>query len=169
MKDVEIYSIEELVESEGKYVGPTSGVSMLPMLKTGRDTIVVKKKEGRLRPLDVALYRRGEKYVLHRVIRVLDGGYLIRGDNCYEDELVRESDVFGVLTEYFKKDERIDCNTDEKYLKYAKRRVKNYRFRRVFVPFFRRCKAVAAKAYRRIFKKKEQNEIALRTKDDAND
>ena len=75
-------TIEELIGSEGRYVGPTVGVSMLPMLKTGRDSVVIVKKEARLRPLDVALYKRGDKYVLHRVISVIDGGYIIRGDNC---------------------------------------------------------------------------------------
>ena len=59
-------TIEELIETEGKYVGPTVGVSMLPMLKSGRDSVVIEKKQARLKPLDVALYKRGEKYVLHR-------------------------------------------------------------------------------------------------------
>ena len=89
-------TIEELIGSEGRYVGPTVGVSMLPMLKTGRDSVVIVKKEARLRPLDVALYKRGDKYVLHRVISVIDGGYIIRGDNCYSDEKIPESAVFGV-------------------------------------------------------------------------
>ena len=51
--------IEEVLEKEGKYVGPTVGVSMRPMLKEGRDTIVVLAKKERLKPLDVALYIRG--------------------------------------------------------------------------------------------------------------
>ena len=79
-------TIEELIETEGKYVGPTVGVSMLPMLKSGRDSVVIEKKQARLKPLDVALYKRGEKYVLHRVIETREGGYVIRGDNCYADE-----------------------------------------------------------------------------------
>ena len=92
-------TIEELIETEGKYVGPTVGVSMLPMLKSGRDSVVIEKKQARLKPLDVALYKRGEKYVLHRVIETREGGYVIRGDNCYADELVPEEAVFGVLTD----------------------------------------------------------------------
>ena len=34
--------------TKGQYVGPTAGVSMLPMLKNRRDTIVVNKKTERL-------------------------------------------------------------------------------------------------------------------------
>jgi hypothetical protein len=36
----EKHTIEEVLELNGKYVGPTVGVSMLPMLKNRRDTIV---------------------------------------------------------------------------------------------------------------------------------
>ena len=124
--------IEDAVAEQGVYIGPTVGVSMLPMLKNRRDTIVVKPKTERLNRLDVALYKRGDDYVLHRVLAPVEGGYIIRGDNCYADESVPEEAVFGVLTEFFRKDKHILC-TDKKYLRYAERRVKTYRFRRFFV------------------------------------
>lgn len=124
--------IEEVLAERGVYIGPTVGVSMLPMLKNRRDTIVVKPKTERLKRLDVALYKRGELYVLHRVLQPIDGGYIIRGDNCYADENVPEEAVFGVLTEFFRKDKHYFC-TDKKYLKYAEKRVKRYKIRRFFV------------------------------------
>ncbi len=124
--------IEEVLALEGKYVGPTVGVSMLPMLKNRRDTIVVKPKTERLKRLDVALYRRGNDYVLHRVLEPIDGGYIIRGDNCYSLEKIPEDDVFGVLTEFFRKDKHYFC-TDKKYLRYAERRIKTYKIRAFFV------------------------------------
>ena len=86
MEQVEKQTIEEVLLSRGKYIGPTVGVSMLPMLKNRRDTIVVEAKKERLQRLDVALYRRGDAYVLHRVLQPIEGGYIIRGDNCYSDE-----------------------------------------------------------------------------------
>ena len=124
--------IEEVLLIEGKYVGPTVGTSMLPMLKERRDTIVVRPKTEKLKPLDVALYRRGNAYVLHRVLTPTEAGYIIRGDNCYSDEIIPEEDVFGVLTEFFSKNKHILC-TDKNYLRYAHRRVKTYKFRRFFV------------------------------------
>lgn len=124
--------IEDVLLQQGRYVGPTVGVSMLPMLKNRRDTIVVLPKTQRLKPLDVALYKRGDDYVLHRVLEVLDDGYLIRGDNCYSDEHILEENVIGVLSEFFQKNKHFSCD-DKKYLKYAKRRVKNYPIRRFFV------------------------------------
>ena len=142
-------TIEQVLQTRGTYIGPTMGISMLPMLKTGRDTIVVQAKNERLQPLDVALYKRGDDYVLHRVIRVVDGGYIIRGDNCYNDENVSEETVIGVLTEFFQADKQIKC-TDEKYLAYAKKRVKNYKRRR----FFMKTRAFGGKILRKLKLKK---------------
>ena len=156
-KSGEKLKIEEVLAKEGKYVGPTVGVSMLPMLKNRRDSIVVRPKTERLKALDVALYHRGDAYVLHRVIQPLDGAYLIRGDNTYSDEIIPEEDVFGVLTEFFRKNKHIFCS-DEKYLRYAKRRVKTYKFRRLFVRIKWKIKGAAKKILRLFgWRKKSSN------------
>ena len=143
-------TIEQVLEQTGVYVGPTVGVSMLPMLKNRRDSIIVAKKTERLKPLDVALYKRGDDYVLHRVLKPVDGAYIIRGDNCYSDEYILEEQVIGVLTEFYRKDVHYTC-TDEKYLRYAMRRVKNYPIRRVFFKIKAKAYAIA----RRILKGKK--------------
>lgn len=123
--------MEEVLRREGRLVMPFKGVSMLPLLKAGEDVVVIEPIKEKLRPLDVALYKREKDgaYVLHRVISVSENGYVIRGDNCYSDENVKEEQVFGVLTGYFKGEKLIPVS-DEKYQKYARRRVKNYRFRK---------------------------------------
>ena len=74
--------IEDVLRIEGVYVSTTVGVSMWPMLRNRRDTIVVRPAAGRLNRFDVALYRAHGNYVLHRVVRVLPEGYIIIGDNC---------------------------------------------------------------------------------------
>ncbi|MBE5742482.1 MAG: hypothetical protein E7360_04070 [Clostridiales bacterium] len=138
-------NIKELLETEGQYVGTTVGVSMRPMIVSGRDVVVIKKKTERLKPYDVALYMRGEKdYVLHRVLKVVEKGYVIRGDNCYSDEHVREELVIGVLTQYFKKEKLIEM-TDKKYLRYVKRRLFWYKPRRFFVKIKSKLRAIARK------------------------
>ncbi len=124
-------NLREIIENEGIYVGLTFGTSMRPMIKSGRDVVAIEKKKERLKPLDVAFYVSGDRYVLHRVIEVLDGGYLIRGDNCYIDERVKEEDVVGVLTSFFKGEKEVSLR-DEKYLAYVRRRMKNYKARRAF-------------------------------------
>jgi len=144
MDNQEKLKIEDVLRLNGKYIGPTVGVSMLPLLKNRRDTVVVQAKTERLKPLDVALYKRGDAYVLHRVIAVKEGGYIIRGDNCYSDENIPEDWVIGVLTEFFRKGKHIFC-TDEKYIKYAQNRVKTYKTRRFFVMIKCKAKAVVKK------------------------
>ena len=145
----ERWKIEDVLKEKGVYIGPTVGVSMLPMLKNRRDTIVVKPKTERLKRLDVALYKRGEDYILHRVLRVVDGGYIIRGDNCYADENVPEDAVIGVLTEFFRKDKHILC-TDKKYIRYAEKRLKTYKVRRFFVRIKGKIRAFGGKILRKM-------------------
>lgn len=83
------------------YVGTVTGNSMYPMLRSRRDTIVVRPCAGRLGRYDVALYKRGEKYVLHRVLEVRQDDYVIRGDNCLAKEYgITDGDVLGVLTAF---------------------------------------------------------------------
>lgn len=150
-------TIEEVLAEKGIYVGPTVGVSMSPMLKNRRDTIVVRPKTERLKRLDVALYKRGSSYVLHRVLSPVDGGYIIRGDNCYSDENVPEESVIGVLTEFFRKGKHVYC-TDEKYLKYVHKRLKTYKIRRFFVIWRCRVVALVKKIVRPMRKKKISND-----------
>ncbi len=140
--------IEEFLASEGRYLSTTRGISMRPMLKSGRDVIVVEPKKGRLNPLDVALYKRDSAYVLHRVIAVKPNGYLIRGDNTYEDEIVPESAVIGVLTEYFSKGKAVSV-TQKRYINYSKRVVKFYPLRRIRVLTWRKIKNLVKMIIRR--------------------
>ncbi len=95
-------NIEEMLLCDGVYISTTSGVSMYPMLRDRRDTIVVTRCEERLKKYDVALFKRGEQYVFHRVIKVLDDRYLIRGDNCIAYDVVKDSDVLGRLTRFYR-------------------------------------------------------------------
>ncbi|MBE6684226.1 MAG: hypothetical protein E7592_01070 [Ruminococcaceae bacterium] len=92
--------IEELLAEDGMYVSTTSGVSMMPMLRDRRDTIVITPARDRLKKYDVALYRRGEDYLLHRVVKVLPDSYIICGDNCVALETgITDAQVIGKLTE----------------------------------------------------------------------
>lgn len=96
-------TFEEILARDGTLVYRTKGVSMEPMLREGRDLVTVRVPDGRLKRFDVALYRRGEQYVLHRVIRVKADHYRIRGDNTYSMETVPDGAVIGVLTGFLRK------------------------------------------------------------------
>lgn len=100
---------------------------MEPLLHNRKSTVVIEGKTSLLKRYDVALYRRPSgQYVLHRVVRVLDGAYLIRGDNRISRERVPQEWVIGVMTGYYE-DERggyISCGSAKyrKYLRTLKRR-----------------------------------------------
>lgn len=91
-------SFEELLAGDGHLVYKTQGRSMEPMLRQGRDLVVIEKPSSLLKKYDIALYKRGTKHILHRVIGVKTDHYLIRGDNTYSIEIVPHSSVIGVLT-----------------------------------------------------------------------
>lgn len=104
-----VKQIEEVLKTEGVFVSTTSGVSMYPMLRDRRDTIVIRPATGRLQKYDVALYKRGTAYILHRVLEVRPEGYVIRGDNCDQKEYdITDAQVLGVLTEFYRDGKRIN-------------------------------------------------------------
>ena len=91
-------TFEEILKKDRRLVYKTRGISMLPMLHQNRDIVVIVPPEVRLKKYDVALYKRGSSYVLHRIIGIQDEEYLIRGDNTYRIEHVPQELVIGVLT-----------------------------------------------------------------------
>lgn len=99
-----VFSYEEFLEKNGELTYTNVGVSMMPLLRQGKDLFTVKKKDPAVRCKvgDVALYKRPpDKYVLHRVIEVRPDSYVILGDNCIGKEYgIRDEDVLGIMTGY---------------------------------------------------------------------
>lgn len=98
---------EEYLAEHGRFETTTSGISMYPLLRDRQYAVTIVPASGRLKKYDVALFRRGEQLVLHRVIKVLPDCYCIRGDNCDKGETVSESQIVGVLSEITGKDKHI--------------------------------------------------------------
>ena len=137
-------TLEELLARDGKLVYKTRGVSMEPMLRQDRDLVMIRVPDSRLRKYDVALYKRGDSCVLHRVIRVRPDAYLTRGDNTYVDEIVPDSEVIGVLTGFQRKGRQIDV-TETGYRLYARCWTALYPLRRFCFWLRGRLKAAARK------------------------
>ena len=97
---VQHVSFEELLEKGGYIVYNHVGCSMMPLLRQRRDIIEIRKKgPERCKKYDVALYKRGNKYILHRVLKVLPEGYLIAGDNCvFVERDITDENILGVMT-----------------------------------------------------------------------
>lgn len=81
------------------------------MLRDRKDTIMLGPAQEPLRKYDIALYRVGEQYVLHRVIGVKEDHYVIRGDNRYDNEIVKKDEVLAVAKEYYRGDKKIPLNS----------------------------------------------------------
>lgn len=94
------YTFEELLNEKGYLVYTNVGTSMLPLLRQRRDIIEIRKKPpGHCHKYDVVLYKRGEKYILHRVLRVLQQGYIIAGDhNTFLETDVTDDMILGIMT-----------------------------------------------------------------------
>lgn len=75
------------------------GISMLPMLREGRDSVVLSPAPERLSKYDLPLYRRDSgAYVLHRIIGAGET-YTCIGDNQFVCETgIRRDQVIAVVT-----------------------------------------------------------------------
>lgn len=91
-------TFEQILEDKGVLVYTNVGTSMMPLLRQHRDLMVIERVSGPLSRYDVPLYKRPDgKYILHRVLFVRKGYYLITGDNQWRLERVQHSQVLGVL------------------------------------------------------------------------
>lgn len=100
----------QAIREHGAYVSAPVGSSMRPMLRAGRDTVVIVAPSGRLRKYDVALFCYCGRHIIHRVIRVCEDGYLFRGDNCIATETASDADVIGVMREFYRGERRISAD-----------------------------------------------------------
>ena len=73
--------------AEGKSVRfSPRGISMLPMLRQGVDSVILSAVPEKLHKYDLPLYQREDgKYVLHRIVKV-EETYTCMGDNQFEAE-----------------------------------------------------------------------------------
>lgn len=97
---VKFVSFEDLLQQDGYLVYTNIGCSMMPLLREKRDVIEIRKKEsGRCKKYDVVLYKRGDRYILHRILKVLPQGYIIAGDhNTFIEKDITDDRILGVMT-----------------------------------------------------------------------
>ena len=121
MGETELKNAEELLKTQDEVMTRTKGTSMRPLLRQGRDIVVIKRPQFPLKAGDVPLYRvKGkEELVLHRILRVKkDGTYIIRGDNLFRKEYVKESQIVGVMKAFYREGRYCDCEKSRKYKLY---------------------------------------------------
>lgn len=128
-------TFEELLERDGRLVYSNKGISMMPLLRQGRDLMIITRKGDQpCKKLDAVMYKRPDvkgrgAYVLHRILRINeDGSYWIVGDNCVFGETVKEENVLGIMTG-FVRDGKTTYVDDPKYQLYVQTWCRHYRFR----------------------------------------
>lgn len=136
--------IEEKLKTEKIFVGKTQGDSMQPMLKEGRDTVIIVPPVFPLKKYDVPVYRRQDHYTMHRIVGATKKGYIICGDNrTHLERDITDNDIIGVLAAFYHDGKYVEC-TDEEYLRYARKNCRKLPFK----IFARKVKS----AFRKILK-----------------
>lgn len=104
-KDMQLETLLPLIEeqlAQGKCVRfMPHGVSMLPMLREGIDSVTLSPVKERLKKYDLPLYRRDNgNFVLHRIIRSGET-YTAMGDNQFVPEPgLRHDQMIAVVTAF---------------------------------------------------------------------
>ena len=106
-------SFEEMIEKEGRLIYSSVGDSMLPLIREGRDIVIIGRCSGRLKKYDVPRYRRDSgQYVLHRILEVRENDYVICGDNRWSKETgITDRHIIGVLTAIVRDGKEISVNS----------------------------------------------------------
>lgn len=114
-------TFEEELDTHGSIIFTNRGRSMLPLLRQNRDVMVIDRRgPDRLKKYDAVLFKRDTgQYILHRILRLEDGGYYIAGDNNVSGEFVREDQILGVLRSVRRGDRTINV-TDFGYRCYVR-------------------------------------------------
>ena len=92
------------LETAGRANLAVTGCSMLPMLRQGRDTVILAPIGDSLKPGDIALFCREDgRYILHRVIAKEPDAYIFCGDNQAQRERVSPGQLEARVIGYMRK------------------------------------------------------------------
>ena len=101
--------IREELERGGSVRIHPMGVSMLPMIRQGKDSVVLSSLPEKLKKYDVVLYqRKNGQFVLHRLVGS-KSGYVFWNDNGFEHERgIERSQMIARVSSFYREDELID-------------------------------------------------------------
>ncbi len=104
---------EDIIERDGKLTYTNVGTSMEPLIRQGRDLIVINKPTGRLKRYDIALFRRKSgQYVLHRVLWARKKNYVFCGDNQTRKEHgITDDQIIGVMSARIRDGKKLMMNS----------------------------------------------------------
>lgn len=133
-----IFEIAMLVNEGTEVMFKPKGVSMLPFIRGGKDSVVLKKAED-VRPGHIVLAKVNERnFVLHRVEDVAGDMIILMGDgNIMGRERCRVNDVIAVAVKIIKDNKETDCLSD-RHMRRARLWKKLLPVRRYLLAIYRR-------------------------------
>lgn len=127
---------------------PFRGVSMMPMLRQGKDSVELAPLPEKLKKYDLPVYQYPSgKVVMHRVVEVKDDHYICLGDNEIRLEKIYPEQMIAVVSAFKRGDRRIEADAWG-YRLYSRIWVCLYPMRR----FYRCTKIRIKKVLRRLIK-----------------
>lgn len=123
--------IDEVISSGGEFRLYPRGVSMLPILRQGIDSVVLVALDP-VAENDMILYKRDNgQFVLHRVVKIKGDEYIMCGDNQTELEYgIRRQHLLARVAYFYRDSERV-CSDNKEYQKYIKSLPKRRRWRKI--------------------------------------
>ena len=145
--------MKEQLDSGGSTSFTIKGISMTPMLKNGVDSVRLIKPVFPLKKYQLPLYRRKDgSFILHRIVKVTENGYVCRGDHQFIDEKYVTDDMVVAVTEAY--------THNGKWISFDSFSQKAYAFFRVNTKWARqlyaKCLSLAKAVYRRLFRRSKK-------------
>ena len=120
----EIWELANVViSSGGEFRLFHKGTSMMPLLRQGKDSVVLVAPND-IKKNDILLYKRANgQFVMHRAIKIKNDEYIMCGDNQYEHERgIKKENILAKVKGIYRGDVYFETNNTE-YQKYVKRKL----------------------------------------------
>jgi hypothetical protein len=124
--------IDEVISSGGEFQLTPYGISMLPLIRPGQDSVILVSPRD-LKKTDIVLYKRCDgSFVLHRIMLIQKDNYIMCGDNQnYPERDIKKEQILALVKDIYRDGEKINTETDEykKYIKSLYKKVRKSRLR----------------------------------------
>lgn len=118
--DMELMVTTVLLKN-GEFKFYPSGTSMLPFIREGKDQVFLSKLPEKLKKYQIVLYKRKNgEFVLHRIVKIKNGYYVMRGDHQYISENgIKREQMLGIVSRIIRDDKEIVTDSLKYRLKSA--------------------------------------------------
>ena len=115
--------LNEALEKNCSFTLIPRGTSMLPLIREGKDSVILSPLPYTVNVGDIILYKRTNgQFVLHRVMKAKNGSFTMCGDNqvVFEKGITRQN-MIALASGIIRDDEEITFSENEDYLAYTKK------------------------------------------------